>query len=59
MSCAVKQEGAPDPVRDRGLDHAGDFEGCIPDRDWFAWFVLAIGSAAAMLTAAAVWDAMR
>jgi hypothetical protein len=59
MSFAIKQEGAPDPVRDCGGVQDGDFEGCIPDRDWFVWFVMAIGSAALMLVAAAVWDWWR
>lgn len=59
MSFAIKQEGAPDPVQDRGGIQDSDFEGCIPVRDWFAWFVMAIGSAALMLVAAAVWDLWR
>jgi hypothetical protein len=59
MSFAIKQEVAPDPVQDRGGVQDGDFEGCIPDRDWFFWFVMAIGSAALMLVAAAVWDWWR
>lgn len=57
MSCMVKHE--VDPVRDCGGVQDGDFDGCIPARDWFVWFVMAIGSAALMLVAAAIWDWWR
>lgn len=59
MSFAIKQEGAPDPVQDRGGIQDSDFEGCIPAWDWFVWFVMACLVAASALVAAAAWDIWR